>query len=381
MFANHEGQKVPQVTFHTRRGHKWIDVTTEEVFKGKTVVVFALPGAFTPTCSSTHVPRYHQLAETFKQHGVDEVVCISVNDAFVMNEWQVQQKADNITFLPDGNGDFSRGMGLLVAKNELGFGERSWRYSMLVRDGVIEKMFIEPDVPGDPFEVSDADTMLGYIAPDARKPHNVTVFSREGCPYCARAKRMLNDAGIGFEELVLNRDFSESTLRAVSARLRCRKCSSTLNSSAARKHCKPISPSKRRTPLNRKSSELMRVLRSGLACSTERRESNHCRCPMPAPKVPIRPANQADLETINGVIESAVMTWRLPDRVKRLSLPSYLGLPWFGRVRSISSRGSRGVHRNATTGVVLIPYRTRYSQRERIHSSLRASAYWGGYAL
>ena len=216
MFENREGSKVPQVTFHTRRNHEWIDVTSNEVFKGRTVVVFALPGAFTPTCSSTHVPRYNQLAPAFKQHGIDEVICISVNDAFVMNEWRNEQKAFNVTFLPDGNGDFSRGMGMLVPKSDLGFGERSWRYSMLVRDGVIEKMFIEPDVPGDPFEVSDADTMLAHVAPHAEKPLDVTVFSREGCPYCVRTKGLLHDAGIGFEELVLNRDFSESTIRAVS---------------------------------------------------------------------------------------------------------------------------------------------------------------------
>jgi glutaredoxin-like protein len=216
MFENREGKKVPRVTFHTRRNHEWIDVTTDEVFNGRTVVVFALPGAFTPTCSSTHVPRYNQLAPAFKQHGVDEVLCISVNDAFVMNEWRDEQKAFNVTFLPDGNGDFSRGMGMLVPKSDLGFGERSWRYSMLVRDGVIEKMFIEPDVPGDPFEVSDADTMLAHVAPRAEKPLDVTVFSREGCPYCVRAKGLLHDAGVGFEELVLNRDFSESTIRAIS---------------------------------------------------------------------------------------------------------------------------------------------------------------------
>ena len=218
MFENREGSKVPRVTFHTRGNHEWIDVTTDEVFQGKTIVVFALPGAFTPTCSSTHVPRYNQLAPVLKQHGVDEVICISVNDAFVMNQWRHEQKAFNVTFLPDGNGDFSRGMGMLVPKSELGFGERSWRYSMLVRDGVIEKMFIEPDVPGDPFEVSDADTMLAHIAPRAAKPLDVTVFSREGCPYCVRAKGLLNDAGIQFEQLVLNRDFSESTIRAVSGR-------------------------------------------------------------------------------------------------------------------------------------------------------------------
>ncbi len=216
MIENREGNRVPEVTFHTRRGHEWVDVTSDEVFGGKTVVVFSLPGAFTPTCSSTHVPRYNQMVSTFSEHGVDDIICISVNDAFVMDEWQREQKADNITFLPDGNGEFSRGMGMLVAKNDLGFGKRSWRYSMLVKDGVIKKMFIEPDVPGDPFEVSDADTMLDYIAPEAAKPLDVTVFSRAGCPFCVRAKGMLHDAGIRFEELVLNRDYTEATLRAVS---------------------------------------------------------------------------------------------------------------------------------------------------------------------
>jgi glutaredoxin-like protein len=218
MIRNREGKRVPQVSFHTRRNHEWVDVTSDEIFKGKKVVVFSLPGAFTPTCSSTHVPRYNQMAPAFREHGVDDIICVSVNDAFVMDEWQREQKADKITFLPDGNGDFSRGMGMLVAKNDLGFGERSWRYSMLVKDGFIEKMFIEPDVPGDPFEVSDADTMLDYIAPNAAKPLDVTVFSRDGCPFCVRAKGMLNDAGIRFEELVLNRDYTEATLRAISGR-------------------------------------------------------------------------------------------------------------------------------------------------------------------
>jgi glutaredoxin-like protein len=218
MFENKEGQAVPQVTFRVRRDHEWANVSSDDIFKGKTVVVFALPGAFTPTCSSTHVPRYDKLTPAFKQHGVDEVVCVSVNDAFVMNEWRKEQKAFNVTFIPDGNGEFSREMGMLVPKDDLGFGNRSWRYSMLVKDGVIEKMFIEPDQPGDPFEVSDADTMLAYIAPQAAKPMDVTVFTREGCPHCVRAKGMLHDAGIDFEELVLNRDFQESTIRAVSGR-------------------------------------------------------------------------------------------------------------------------------------------------------------------
>lgn len=216
MFENKEGKNVPEVTFHTRVNHEWIHLTTNEIFSGKTVVVFSLPGAFTPTCSSKHVPRYNQLTPTLKANGVDEVVCISVNDAFVMNEWKRAQHADKVTFLPDGNGDFSRAMDMLLPKTDIGFGDRSWRYSMLVKDGVIEKVFVEPDEPGDPFEVSDADTMLAYIAPQASAPLNVTVFSREGCPYCMLTKGLLRDCGVEFEELVLNRDYSESTIRAIS---------------------------------------------------------------------------------------------------------------------------------------------------------------------
>ncbi|MEZ5537323.1 MAG: glutathione peroxidase [Thiolinea sp.] len=218
MFENKEGQRVPAVTFHTREGSEWVDVTTDDIFAGKTVVVFSLPGAFTPTCSSSHVPRYNQLFDAFKAQGVDEIVCMSVNDTFVMNEWKVDQHADNIRFIPDGNGEFTEGMGLLVDKNDLGFGKRSWRYSMLVKDGVVEKQFIEPDLPGDPFEVSDADTMFQYIAPNAEKPRDITVFSRPGCPFCAKAKAALTDAGLSYEELVLNRDYTSRTLLAVAGK-------------------------------------------------------------------------------------------------------------------------------------------------------------------
>jgi glutaredoxin-like protein len=217
MLENREGKRVPETTFRVRSGHDWLDVTTDELFGGKTVVVFSLPGAFTPTCSSSHVPRYNQLAPQLRAHGVDEIVCISVNDSFVMNEWQRSQKADAIRFIPDGNGSFTHGMGMLVGKEDLGFGKRSWRYSMLVRDGVVEKMFIEPEVPGDPFDVSDADTMLAYIAPDAAKPMDVTVMSRDGCPFCVRAKELLRNAGIDFEEMVLNRDYTDRSLRAIAA--------------------------------------------------------------------------------------------------------------------------------------------------------------------
>ncbi|MBN2886749.1 MAG: glutathione peroxidase [Chromatiaceae bacterium] len=217
MLQDRTGSRVPQVTFRTRRGHEWADVTTDDIFKGKTVVVFSLPGAFTPTCSSSHVPRYNQLAPVFKEHGVDTVACVSVNDTFVMNEWQKEQQAENLLFIPDGNGEFTEGMGMLVGKEDLGFGKRSWRYSMLVRDGVVEKMFIEPEVEGDPYEVSDADTMLKYLAPNASEPLDITVFSRDGCPFCVKAKEALRNAGLDYEELVLNEDYTEQTLRAVTA--------------------------------------------------------------------------------------------------------------------------------------------------------------------
>jgi len=214
MLTNKEGHKIPQVTFKTRLNDEWVEKTTNDLFKDKTVVLFSLPGAFTPTCSSTHLPRYNELAKTFKENGVDDIICLSVNDAFVMDAWKENQEAENITLIPDGNGEFSEGMDMLVDKSDLGFGKRSWRYSMLVKDGVIEKQFIEPDVPGDPFEVSDADTMLNYINPNAEKPKAITVFTKPGCPFCANAKRALKEHGMDFEEISTVRD---TTLRAVRA--------------------------------------------------------------------------------------------------------------------------------------------------------------------
>ena len=212
------GQTVPNVTLRTRTETDWENINTEEYFANKTVVLFSLPGAFTPTCSSSHVPRYNALASAFAAHGVDEIICMSVNDAFVMNEWQEQQQAWNIRFLPDGNGEFTEKMGLLVDKEDLGFGKRSWRYSMLVKNGVIEKLFVEPDQPGDPYGVSDADTMFNFVAPDAPEPLDAALFSRKGCPFCVQAKTALEEAGIAFEELVLNRNFTDRSLRAVTGR-------------------------------------------------------------------------------------------------------------------------------------------------------------------
>lgn len=215
---NKEGQAVPHVTLRARENNDWLDINTADFFAGRTVVVFSLPGAFTPTCSSSHVPRYNELASTLKANGVDEIACVSVNDGFVMDAWKKDQQAENVTFLPDGNGAFTDGMGMLVDKEDLGFGKRSWRYSMLVKDGVVEKMFIEPDQPGDPFVNSDADTMLNFVNESATPPPVISLFTRSDCPFCSKAKSALQAAGLDYEEMVINRDCTTRSLRAVTAK-------------------------------------------------------------------------------------------------------------------------------------------------------------------
>ncbi len=169
-------KQVPRVVFKTRvrdesvegsNPYRWQDVTSSDIFKGKKIVLFALPGAFTPTCSSMHLPGYEAYYDEFKKSGVDEIICLSVNDAFVMFQWSKHQNIKKVKLLPDGSGEFTKKMGMLVKKDDLGFGERSWRYSMYVEDGNIKKIFIEPgfsdNCPTDPFEVSDAETMLNYL--------------------------------------------------------------------------------------------------------------------------------------------------------------------------------------------------------------------------
>jgi len=170
---------VPQVTFKTRvrdetvdgtNPFRWQDVQTDEIFAGKKIIVFALPGAFTPTCSSTHLPGYEEHYQELRDAGIDEIYCLSVNDAFTMFQWGIHQGVKNVKLLPDGSGDFTRLMGMQVRKDDLGFGLRSWRYSMLVEDGEITKLFSEAgkqdNCPTDPFEVSGADTMLKHVKGD-----------------------------------------------------------------------------------------------------------------------------------------------------------------------------------------------------------------------
>lgn len=193
------GQRVPDAPLQELHGTDVRTVRSGQLFAGRTVVAFALPGAFTPTCSAQHLPRYVELADMLRRHGVDEIVCLSVNDPFVMQRWGEDQGARGVRLLADGNGEFSRSMGLLLDMAGKGMGQRSRRYSMLVRDGRIEELFVEADKPGDPYEVSDADTMLRAIAGEST-PH-LAILTKPGCPFCAQAKRMLDASRLPYTEL------------------------------------------------------------------------------------------------------------------------------------------------------------------------------------
>ena len=166
-------RKIPDVTFHTRvrdesidgdNPFRWQDVTTEELFSGKRVVLFSLPGAFTPTCSTYQLPDFERLYPEFKSRGIDEIYCVSVNDSFVMNCWAKDQGLQNVKVIPDGSGLFTGGMGMLVNKNNLGFGVRSWRYAAVIDDGVVEQLFEEPGMmdncPDDPYGESSPQNIL-----------------------------------------------------------------------------------------------------------------------------------------------------------------------------------------------------------------------------
>ena len=185
-----ENMELPLVTFKTRTRVEsddenpfvWKDLTTDDYFKGKKCILFSLPGAFTPTCSASHLPGYEKNYEEFKKLGIDEVYCLSVNDAFVMRKWGLDQGLEEdltpgslgfkkVKLIPDGACKFTRGVGMSCNwESERGFGERSWRYSAYVVNGVVKKVFIEePFVQNseeDPFEVTDAETMISYLMYD-----------------------------------------------------------------------------------------------------------------------------------------------------------------------------------------------------------------------
>jgi peroxiredoxin len=172
-----EGYKVPDVEFVFRVNGEFVTRTTSDLFSGKKVVIFSLPGAFTPTCSAYQLPGFEDNYDTFQGLGIDEIYCISVNDGFVMNAWAKDQGINKVTLIPDGNAYFTRGMGQLVTKSNLGFGERSWRYAAVVDDGIIEKMFVEEgqqdNADTDPYEISTPENVLEYVKSTVRETASV----------------------------------------------------------------------------------------------------------------------------------------------------------------------------------------------------------------
>jgi glutaredoxin-like protein len=212
--ASREGSFVPEVELAEMSGGTVKRIPSRALFGGRRVILFALPGAFTPTCSTAHVPGYVARLTQFRDAGIDEVVCLSVNDPFVMEAWQRSEKAEGVHFIADPHAEFTRAMGMDIDHRDVPLGTRSWRYSMLVNDGKIEKMFIEPDTPGDPFEVSDAETMWKYLRPQDESVGPVLMLAREGCPHCARAKALLEERGIAFEAVHVGTELSMRGVKA-----------------------------------------------------------------------------------------------------------------------------------------------------------------------
>ncbi len=162
-----EGYEIPQVEFIFRESGEFVSRKSAELFNGKRVVIFSLPGAFTPTCSAYQLPGFEEKYDDFRSLGIDDIYCISVNDGFVMNAWAQEQNIQKVKLIPDGNAYFTRSMGMLVSKSNLGFGERSWRYAAVVKDGIIEKLFIEPgqrdNAPEDPYVETTPENVLDYV--------------------------------------------------------------------------------------------------------------------------------------------------------------------------------------------------------------------------
>ena len=170
---------LPKVKFKVREGDigedggctfsngSWTIKTTDDYFKGKKVILFSLPGAFTPTCTSTQLPGFENNIDKFKEHYIDEIYCMSVNDSFVMNAWANKEGIKNVKVIPDGSGVFTKGMNMLVKKDDKGFGERSWRYAAIIDNGVVEKMFEEPgkedNCASDPYGESSPETVMKYL--------------------------------------------------------------------------------------------------------------------------------------------------------------------------------------------------------------------------
>lgn len=216
MRASREGQKVPDVQLAGMKDGSVRGVSSAELLGRGRSIVFALPGAFTPTCSTAHVPGYVALLNEFKAAGIDNIICLAVNDPYVMQAWHESERAQGIEFLADPFAEFTTAMGMAIDHRDSLLGIRSWRYSMLVEDGTIQKMFIEPEEGDDPFKVSDAETMLRYLRPDRRTLGPVLMLARHGCPYCQKAKDLLTEHGIRFDTVYLGDELTMQGVKAAS---------------------------------------------------------------------------------------------------------------------------------------------------------------------
>lgn len=202
---------IPEMVFHLRENAEWKVKHTHELFSGKRVVLFALPGAFTLTCSLLHLPGYEELYEEFKASGVDELYCLSVNDGFVMNAWAEKQEIKKVKMLPDALAKWTKSLNLEVESAELGL--RSKRYALIIDDKEIVESFIEEDNKN--LGISSAKKVLQYLNPSIILPSNVVIFTFPECIHCFRAKEMLKTHGIKYSEQVFNKDFDFNTLKAL----------------------------------------------------------------------------------------------------------------------------------------------------------------------
>jgi peroxiredoxin/glutaredoxin len=210
------GSRVPAVELAELRDGNVRRISSTDLFNGRKVILFALPGAFTPTCSTAHVPGYVARLKDFHSAGINDVVCLSVNDPYVMEAWQRSEKAQGVRFIADPYAEFTDAMGMSIDHRDASLGTRSWRYSMLADNGHIEAMFIEPDLPGDPFEVSDADTLWRYLRPGQQAQGSAFMLARHGCPHCARAKELLERSSITFEAIYLGDELTMQGVKAAS---------------------------------------------------------------------------------------------------------------------------------------------------------------------
>ena len=176
-----KGFEIPKVIFRVREGDtsndeeicaiggRWIDKSSDDYFKGKRVILFSLPGAFTPTCSSQQLPGFEKNAAKFKDLGIDDIYCCSVNDSYVMNAWAKKMNIFNVKVIPDGSGLFTKYMGMLISKDHDGFGQRSWRYMAIINDGVVEKWWQEPGINNtgsddDPYIETTPENTISYLS-------------------------------------------------------------------------------------------------------------------------------------------------------------------------------------------------------------------------